>query len=364
MADGPNEQQIANASIFESGERVYRLPEVLSAAGFRGDLEPLYQDLREGQACHAYAEEEGFALEMQELQAASEDYRYARDLITAEETEAWLQERHLTLDDFNDFLTREHWRRRFSPDLDRILPEYSPLENLTASSLWAGMMLGDRFKALVIPLARRVAVMREYAADPPAPQLAEEVKKTFLGRIADSAPDLESWLERNLCSRAWFEELSALEAHFQKSRYSLLAPDRCLREVHAHRIDLTRIDAEGFGFPSKEMAQESFLCMIQDGENPETVVQRAGGNTARCSWLVKDLSEEGQQIFISAPPGEFLPPLEWDGAFWIFRVARKIDPDLEDPEVRPWIEEKVLDLSLNPLVDKHVRWLCPVTWVL
>ena len=41
------------------------------------------------------------------LQARSEEFRISRDLISAEETERWLDERGLILDDFSDFLIRE-----------------------------------------------------------------------------------------------------------------------------------------------------------------------------------------------------------------------------------------------------------------
>ena len=155
-----------------------------------------------------------------------------------------------------------------------------------------------------------------------------------------------------------------MEGYFQKSRRAMLTPERCLRELHTHQLELTRVEVEGLGFPSEEIAHESFLCITEDGEDPEAVTQRARGSTTRLSWLVRDLPGEWQQKFFSARPGEWLPPVEWNGAFWLFGVERKVDPDLNDAEVRHRIEEKVLALSLNPLVDKHIGWLCPATWIL
>lgn len=327
-------------------------------------MEPLRQSIRDRLACQAYAEEEGFELDIEELQAAAEDYRYERNLITAEEVESWLQEHNLTLEDFNAYLTQDHWFRRFFPDLNQIRLEYSPSENFTAPRIWSEMILEDRLKEFVIPVAWRVAVMREFARDPLPQGLAEKVKKVFFERMASSASDLESWLERNSCSKDWFEELSAMEAYFQKFRSSMLTPEMCLRQMHTHQLDLTRVEGEGLGFSSEEIAHESFLCITEDGENPKAVTQRAQGSTTRFSWLVKDLPEEWQQKFFSARTGEWLPPKEWNGAFRVFRVKRKVNPDLNDTEVRHWIEEKVLTLSLNPLVDKHIGWLYPVTWIL
>ena len=47
------------------------------------------------------------------LQAMSDQFRYERDLITAEETERWLEDRGLTLDDFNAHFLRHYWADTF-----------------------------------------------------------------------------------------------------------------------------------------------------------------------------------------------------------------------------------------------------------
>ncbi len=41
--------------------------------------------------------------------AAAEAFRYEHDLITAEETERWLEKRALSLDDFTDYFVRQYW---------------------------------------------------------------------------------------------------------------------------------------------------------------------------------------------------------------------------------------------------------------
>ena len=48
------------------------------------------------------------------ITSAVETFRYDRDLITAEETEHWLEERGLTLEDFADYFNRVYWRNALS----------------------------------------------------------------------------------------------------------------------------------------------------------------------------------------------------------------------------------------------------------
>src|SRR6266705_2418573 len=51
-----------------------------------------------------------FELELDEsaISVAAEEFRYRHDLITAEETEAWLANRGLTFDDFSDYFARQY----------------------------------------------------------------------------------------------------------------------------------------------------------------------------------------------------------------------------------------------------------------
>ena len=43
------------------------------------------------------------------IDAAAEQFRYQHDLITAEETERWLEERGLDLGDFSAYFVRHYW---------------------------------------------------------------------------------------------------------------------------------------------------------------------------------------------------------------------------------------------------------------
>src|SRR5215468_2177833 len=71
-----------------SGEQEYTARDAIDAAIFRDELE--------------------LELDESAISAAAEQFRYQHDLITAEETEAWLANRSLTLDDFSDHFARQY----------------------------------------------------------------------------------------------------------------------------------------------------------------------------------------------------------------------------------------------------------------
>ena len=346
-------------TIFQAGKKQYTWYHVLSAAEFRGDAATVRDQIRDGLACQQYAEEEGFALDADALQAASDEFRYEHDLITAEEAERWLEERGLTQEDFNDYLARHLWRTRFASDLDRIRSEYHPSQEAVDSLIGSAALFGDLFQSLVWPLAWRVAAVMDAADAPDAETVAEELGRLY-ERAKITPADLEAWLERVQGTREWFDELVEMEAHYGQLCREALTPERYDRELHARRLPLTHVELEFGPFSSSDMAQEAYLCVTEDGEALKDVVERTGAELAQATWFLEDLPDDLRQLFLSASPGETLAPMEYDEGFWIYEVRRKIEPNLDDQEVKGRIEDRLLAAFSDALVEKHVRWIfCP-----
>ena len=99
-----NEPSAWNCAVFASEKRIFTIRDVIEAAYFRGELQLPWKGLLELLTCEAATDsdpsDETF------LQRMSEQFRFERDLITAEETERWLTERGLTLEDFSDYFLR------------------------------------------------------------------------------------------------------------------------------------------------------------------------------------------------------------------------------------------------------------------
>src|ERR1043166_6481119 len=92
------------------GNCEYTLQDVLAYAWFLGDLQAPWCELMNGIACEERANASDLEPDNELLNSMSEEFRYARDLLTTEETERWLLARNLTENDFTAYLVRRYWQ--------------------------------------------------------------------------------------------------------------------------------------------------------------------------------------------------------------------------------------------------------------
>src|SRR5262245_17796162 len=90
------------------GTQGYTARDAIDAALFRGELEEKWQAFLSHIAAEERADELELELDQSAISAAAEDFRYRNDLITAQETEAWLANRGLTFDNFSEYFARRY----------------------------------------------------------------------------------------------------------------------------------------------------------------------------------------------------------------------------------------------------------------
>src|SRR6059036_2067151 len=90
-------------------EQSYTARDAIDAAIFRGELVVKWKEFLDEVEAEKRADELDLDLDESAISAAAEAFRYEHDLITAEETEAWLENRGLTFDDFSDYFTRQFY---------------------------------------------------------------------------------------------------------------------------------------------------------------------------------------------------------------------------------------------------------------
>src|SRR5881392_3272965 len=95
------------------GKRQYLARDAIDAAIFRGELEVRWKEFLEAVEAEKRSDELDLDLDGAAISSAADAFRYEYDLITAEETEAWLGTRGLTLDDFTDYFPRHYLANAF-----------------------------------------------------------------------------------------------------------------------------------------------------------------------------------------------------------------------------------------------------------
>src|SRR5438477_10632475 len=107
-------------AICTCGEHEYTARDAIDAAIFRGELDVKWKEFLHQVAAEGRADELELEPDESSISSAAEAFRYEYDLITAEETEAWLANRGLTFDDFSDYFTRQYCataiREKIVPD--------------------------------------------------------------------------------------------------------------------------------------------------------------------------------------------------------------------------------------------------------
>lgn len=339
-------------SLFEVRGRTYTLGQVFSAAAFGGWIGGFWKDLEDGLASAGYAEDEGFTLDTAVLQSAADQFRYDRNLVTAEETERWLSDRDVDEDDLIGFLERRYWLERFRGTGVTIPGDYAPAPAAAADALWPEVVLSGRLAALAVPLARRVAAAASAGIDEPDP----DVRRAFFQRTGCAPGGLAAWLERNRCTMDWFRELLSLETVYLRCRSEALSPARCSAALESRRLDLVRIGLRSASFPSERHAREAHLCITDDGEEFADAVRRAGAAVEARTMLLEDAPEPLRGLLLSAAPAEIVRGTGPRGEPLLVQVLSKTPPGVDDPEVRSRLEPALLSRYFDPLVEADVRW--------
>jgi len=342
---------------FRCDGREYAAQAVVSAAAFRSEMTAVWMAVRDGLAATAYANENGYALDEDALQAASEEYRQERGLASAEATEHWFAARGVSLDDFENFLERRLWLSRFGQEIASIREDYADPPEALAPLIWPEMILCGAFDDFALWLARRVALEAGSDGAPPSPEEDQEERGRFFKRADIAAGQCGGWCEEHQCSAQWLDELLRLEVLYRRKRRELLTPESFDREMRMRRLELVGIEVEAAGFPSEAMAQEAYACVVVDGAALPDVSAQAHGTSYHATVFLEGLPEELQTRFLSAAPGETFPPVEDGGVYWVYRVCRKIEPDTANGEVHRRLEHALITRYFDELVDTQIDWL-------
>jgi len=335
------------------GSQEYRPRDVIEAALFRGELNAKWNEFLRRVEAQRRADELDMELDELAIATAAEAFRYEHELITAEETEAWLATRGLTIDDFT-----EYFMRRYSADAlnENIVPEQ--IEYISATSELRELFLaelilcGELDRMTTALLFRLAAHCAEKDSNSDAITVEEQI---FFDRNKIKPVQLPNWLKQLGRDSKWFDEMVAMEAAFRRRRDALLVPQARQRELSALRLPLTRFETEVIELESHDAAQEALFCVREDGMSMEEVAIEGRYPYRRIDFLFEDIPSDIQQRFLSVAPGDVLEPAARGDGFELCRIIKKIEPQADDPTVRLRIEQRLLDRHFSELASKYTQ---------
>lgn len=334
------------------GTHEYTARDAIDAAIFRGELEEKWQAFLSHVAAEERADELELELDETVISSAAEEFRYSRDLITAEETEMWLSNRGLTLEDFSDYFARQYCTEAIKEGFSSEHIEYTSADSELRQMFLAELIFSGALDEMINKLMWRLAA-RCAGKEPASEAIAAENRK-LLDRVGIEATQLADWLDGLGRDSQWLNEMLAIEAAYTSEYDSLLVPEARKRELMSVRLHLTRFEIELIELESHDAVNEALLCVREDGMSMEEVASEGRYPYRRAEFLLEDVPADSQQKYLSVSQGDLMAIPHGDG-FELCRIIRKVEPRLEDPAVKSRVDQRLVERHFSDLTTKYTR---------
>jgi len=336
--------------IFSRGEREFTAKEVVDCAVLRGEIDPLWDEFVRIGECDRLASEQGLEPDESAVDAAAIAFRYKHDLITAEETERWLEHRGVSLGEFSEYFARQHWGRTYSGATQVPTSTYQTAAAEEKDLFLVDLILSGSLDQMAERLSYRIAAQ----ADENSEEGAKEERGRFL--TARRITDLAAWLAQFGRDEEWLNQMLAAEASYRHRVAHILTEQTLQKELGPLRLNLTRFEVETVEVDSKDAAAEVAACVRNDGMEMSEIAEESRYPFHSGEVLLEDLPSEQQQKFLSVKAGTLFDPIPRGDGFEVWRVKTRTEPSLQDATVRTRLEKRIIDRCFNELLSKYIDW--------
>lgn len=316
-AEGPCLQR----SVFEVGDRSYHWRDVVDGARALGDWGRIERQAAEGMACVREASATADPIDSAEVEDAADQWRYARNLLAVDETEAWLARWGLEVEQWLEYLWRSLVRDRWSGQLPVIVSRHPVSAEDASKAVWAEAVCSGALERFATTMADLVAVQERMIGD---------------AGIAPPAAELERLFE-----------------HF---RAEVLTPEAVARELGLHQLEWTRLDCRCLLVREEGAAREAALCVREDGTDLGDVASEAGVALEDRTYYLDDELPGPAARLLGAQPGDIVGPVVVPEGFMLCQVLDRALPSVADPVLRGRAERHALRDAVGREVAKRVRW--------
>jgi hypothetical protein len=343
---------LAEEIVFSMEEEPYRWRDVILAAVRRGDWRAAERRTREGAAATNHAESTDNPLPPEAIDEAGREFRYDRDLVTAQSMEEWLAKRNLSVTDWAGHLERQLERNRWSETLADLVARYPINDEDAARLTLIDVTCSGELRKWAQTLAAHAAVHSRMA--PATEATLERSSITPSREVAAVASLLELAGEEVLETT---RRLEHIEDSFDRFRNAQLT-DRALQDfVGQRQLDWVRFDCRIMSFPDEGMAAEAALLLREDDEGFTGVYSVAHAEPRSEKFFLDEIEAPIRDRFLGVRAGDVLGPMRINDEFRLYQIEEKLLPKVDDPEVRKRAEDGVLKAALARQVNqKAVQW--------
>ena len=300
---------LAEQPVFTVDGAPYSWGDVLLSAELSGALEELTEATRRGLSAA------GPRLESDAIRAAAAQFRYDRNLLSAEELQAWLTRWQLELDDWMEHLRRMLLREQRA----------GPLAPADVDGLAKAVAVDAICTGFLELEARKLATDAVLAAG----AVASDDRRALIAHIAASAAE---------------------------ARIALAAAANVEREIANRALEWTRIDADLLQLGDLDTAREAALSVRVDGRSLADVARDCNAPLERRTLYVEEAEQERLTELLGAGPGELIGPVARGDGFLVVHVRERSRPSADDPELRRRAEDYLVRHAIERELERRVRW--------
>jgi len=338
---------------FTYDERPVAIGAVVLAAVAWGEWTRLRGALELGRLAAGRLEQRGEAPDGEELHRRLIAWRRERRLLAAEDYNAWLTARGLTLEDMTAHLRRAAASER--PGAVK-LDAGARDDDAAAAELAAEAVLSGQLRSWGDRLGRQAAAARALEArgvevtDAPDEEGAEALASEAR---ADRSTGLHGLPPERVA--AWAVEVLALDRAWKHLAAEVADEELIQRCVRSHHLDWQRLAWEEATFAREDVAHEAALWVREEGTALSAIAERAG-TAARAGEAYGYDAGELTALLLGTAPGELVGPLATEAGWRLLHLHERVMPTPEDPQLRARALEELLEDALAPHLAGRMEW--------
>lgn len=315
--------------MFTIAKQEFGWEEIVAAAEAWGEWQSFVTEARQALSCLVYAAETDQLPAAAEVREAATAFRYAHNLISAEDTQRWLDRWEMTVGDWMNCLRGQLLRDAWAAKLDQLVAAHPVSEEDLFTVIKDYAVCADQLQDWARKLAGRAALASRAAA----------------AGCFDAATESP----RDLVSR--------IEAEFQQRRQQTVTPRLLETKVNDHRLDWIRFECRYLRFADERQAREAAFCVAEDGLTLEDVARDARCEVRQWSFYLDEIEAGARPHFLAARQGDWLGPISMMNAFSVFSVVQKQMPAAADPEIKQRAEQAILGGMMEQAINERVKWM-------
>lgn len=313
-------------TLFTIETRKFGWDEVVIAAQIWDEWDRFVESVRESLACFRQASRTGGLPPAENMRQVATTFRYARNLISGEETRAWLEHWDMTIDSWMDCLRAQLLRQSWAGRLTEIM-RANPIS--------------DQEVAVVIKNHGVCSGKLEHWARRLAGHAAVAASSNQLPPEGDSPHSL----------------IEFVETEFEKTRLHTMTRKLMETKIADHRLDWIHYDCRYLWFDDERVGREAAWCVNEDGFSLDEVALSARSEVKEWSFYADEIDADVRPVFLAARQGDLLGPLKLWAGYPLFSLLRKTMPDVDDPKIISRVEKTIVTSLTAQAINERVKWV-------